>query len=453
MSSAILSTLFRVAWRRRYLILVPLLILLPATVLLALKLPRPYESSALLMLQEASALRARTSGFTYSQEMEGKVKGLRALLMSQYVLSKVVRDELGADASPVEVARQTEELRKQVSLEKVGVNFVKIAVRGKPQEVKERLTTVLARLFEVLLNPAATDTTNAQSFLAGTRVQQVTRLEAQLRTLEKANPGVDQNKLVRLRTERQSLAVRYQTKTSERENAQSELTKRITEILGAVPEGGLPAAITETTSQLETLNKSTTPDRAAIAATEKKLAQLKALMPLDAKIAALSSETGTLLKAAEAKAAEIARFAGVIEQRDALLTKLTAAKQAYNRVLAGLKALNQRGALDILSAPAQVRIVDPPADPIKPLTSALKILVAGALAAILLSLGLAQLAELIDTSIRGAGHLASIAEVPIIARINNRLATNGGPRANDSGTSDDGGGNTTAFPQTARRTG
>ncbi len=418
MNATILATLFRVAWRRRYLLIVPLLILLPATVMLALSLPRLYESAALLMLQESDALQGSRRGITYEKQIAAKIKGIDALLKSQFILSKVVTSIDPELKSPVDVGRAVENLRGRISVEPVGDSFMRIALRGEDRQVlATHLNLLITQLFEVLLNPADGGN-DAKSFLAQSRANEIARLETQLRRLETEAPDLTPATLQTLRANRTADRQTVEAKTLSLETTQRELSQKIAGAIGAETTAPLASLISERARQIAQANEDAggSVDRART-----ELAELRALQPLAERAATLQREIAALEASAQRKANELERLGTLLAEKQRLQSELAQARQNYRRVVSSVRSLGSSGAFDLLKAPALVRVVDPPTDPIQPLTSVLKILLAGTLGAILVSLGLAQAAEQFDTSLRGTDHLEQLTGVPTIARIKQRV--------------------------------
>ena len=63
-------------WRRRYLLIVPVLVMLPLSLAAAFLLPRTFESSTLLLLQESGRLNPLATDSVTPEAMLQKVAGL-----------------------------------------------------------------------------------------------------------------------------------------------------------------------------------------------------------------------------------------------------------------------------------------------------------------------------------------------------------------------------------------
>ena len=79
-----------------------------------------------------------------------------------------------------------------------------------------------------------------------------------------------------------------------------------------------------------------------------------------------------------------------------------------------LSAAGQPADMQLLSAPAQIQIIDRPKDPRQRLDSRLKILVAGIVVAFAMSGAFALLSEQLDNRLRDAAALKTLAGAPVI---------------------------------------
>ena len=80
-----------------------------------------------------------------------------------------------------------------------------------------------------------------------------------------------------------------------------------------------------------------------------------------------------------------------------------------------LTSAGQPADIQLLSAPAQIQIIDTPKDPRQRLNSRLKILIAGIFAAFAMAGAFALLAEQLDNRLRGRNMLRSLTQLPIVA--------------------------------------
>jgi uncharacterized protein involved in exopolysaccharide biosynthesis len=99
---------------------------------------------------------------------------------------------------------------------------------------------------------------------------------------------------------------------------------------------------------------------------------------------------------------------------------IAAAQDKLEATQKRLESIRLGGAVGILRAPELIRIVDPPRDPDFPTRSPIVYLFAALAAGILLGLGLASIAEFLDTSLRDPEEFSEVAGAPLITRIGAR---------------------------------
>jgi uncharacterized protein involved in exopolysaccharide biosynthesis len=161
-------------------------------------------------------------------------------------------------------------------------------------------------------------------------------------------------------------------------------------------------------------------------------AKLKELLPdglpgavdrLNALRAPTGSSTGSAAseRPREQEAAALSRL---IEQYKALQPEFESTRrqvatlqEAYQNNLARAGNLPSTSGINILSAPGRIKIIDSPADPLGATVSRLLYLAAGLFGSIFIGVGLAWLAELLDTTIRYPEQLAATTGVPVLATL------------------------------------
>ncbi|WP_165820425.1 hypothetical protein [Microvirga sp. KLBC 81] len=178
----IIRDLVQGAWRRRLLIVLPILLMLPVSIAAAIILPKAYTARALMQLQEAG----RDNPFSREGDpassvyrVQERFAGLRALFMSESVLAKA----LGAEVDrlpPVEREATIGELRQALSLDLIGGDFIEVKLVGaKPEGLGKRLEAVMASFLEALV-PEQGGATAAQLMVNARRQE----LDALLRIRE-----------------------------------------------------------------------------------------------------------------------------------------------------------------------------------------------------------------------------------------------------------------------------
>ena len=339
--ASLVGRFVQAAWRRRFLLIVPILVMIPISLAAAFMLPRTYVARTLLVTQEGeSSFLGRDAGQPVSASQ--RVAGLEALLKSDQVLLPIVQAENPGD-DLTSARRKVAELRRNLTIALIGTDFLEVELKGSKQEgLGRKLHHILTRLFEVLL------TENAPT---ATQIVLQSSLE-ELRNAERRHAAVE---------------------------------AKLKEIL---PDG-LPKAL----ERLNALQAGSNPP-AGGAASERPGAQ------------------------------EAVALNRMIEQYKALqpefeLTRRQVAtlQETYQNNLARAGNLPSTSGISILNAPGRIKIIDSPADPLGATVSRLLYLAAGLFGSILIGIGLAWLAELLDTRIRYPEQLAATTGLPVLATL------------------------------------
>ena len=165
------------SWRRRYLLLTPVLAMLPLSLAAALVLPRSYETSALLLLQESARNNPFASESVSPEVIQQKVPGLEALLKSEQVLAPAIRSMQAAGLRKPEndLPAAIRNLRRSLSVELIGTDFLAIRLSGpKSQGLGQELSIVLSNFLEALLSGPSG---NAAQIVLTKQQQQILSLE------------------------------------------------------------------------------------------------------------------------------------------------------------------------------------------------------------------------------------------------------------------------------------
>jgi capsular polysaccharide biosynthesis protein len=367
-----LSRVLQAVWRRRFLIMVPLLVLLLASLLAAFLLPRTYTASALVLLQEGrgqSPLAREVPGLPRINE---QVAGLEALLKSDLVLGNAVRTIAGPDtaADPRLLATTARDYREALSLDLVGSDFLAFQLRGnKPDGLGEELRVILSRFFEVLLLDAG-ELTAAELVVARRRVE----LETARTRLEELRQQQGTARAAANGTSPKALAGNSADRKDERgAGADAETTR---------PRQGPPGQTADGRSGV------------GGSAREDNRSHLPAV---EAETQRSTGQTGDLARAVVAAEAELDRAQAEYESAAGRLSSFVQSRPA------------------ILNAPERIRIIDAPTDPLFPNRSRLVVLGYGIAASLLLAAGLAVAAELLDRTIRDPEEFAATSGVPVLA--------------------------------------
>jgi len=201
-TSDAIKYVLEVAWRRRRLIVVPLILVMTFTTLLAYVLPRQYAARALLVMQEQGADNPLIKSQVTNERIRDRAPGLQALLKSDRVLGNAMRDILGdrMPTDPRQIALVLKELDQQLSFEMIGSDFLEFQLKGSnPKGLGKKLEAVTSRFLESMLSPDQ-DTVTATQVLLERRREELATAE---KALERFRSQLDDRTLAAIAAAKQ----------------------------------------------------------------------------------------------------------------------------------------------------------------------------------------------------------------------------------------------------------
>ncbi|NCF30053.1 MAG: chain-length determining protein, partial [Gammaproteobacteria bacterium] len=206
------------AWRRRYLIAVPALLLPILGLAVYLYSPKSYETHTTILIQETEKLNPFLEDLSVSTNLKKRMAALNSLLHSRHVLLDVAvgLGMVAENTSEFERQRIIDNLSRSLTVNLLGSDLVKLTYKSRsPDRIVEIVEAVTERFMENLLAPHRSSIRSSERFLEG-------QLETQREVLEKAEEGLADYKaehgtelpelhasnVVRLRNIRQSIAER-----------------------------------------------------------------------------------------------------------------------------------------------------------------------------------------------------------------------------------------------------
>ncbi len=419
-----IQSVIRGAWRRRVLMLVPLLVVIPASLVLALVWPTKYETRALVLLQEYSGLNADQPAYVRAQEIRDKVKSLEALVTSEFILRRIMQKFAKGDAADGAVTeRDLEEYRRRISLEQVGNQFFVLKLQGPEREgLSRELSAILSALFESLLTSNDTSL-DASSFIARTHQEELQQLEEALAAGQRDTGSISVSGLTAKRQQALGLAQTIERLEGEVSSTRAVLAGDLKKVIPDVtPEPGAAGALVRRLQE-EKEKLTSDPDAKVFQEAERKR-RISALDALRTAASVLANLEGQLAKAGARLStlkAEIQRGDKLLQERVALRERADILRKKFEG--AGAVRRPRGGAADIqlLRAPARIQVIDTPKEPRRPINSRLLILLGGIAAALGLSGAFAVLAEQFDDTVRStemlqaATGLKTISQFPSLA--------------------------------------
>ena len=419
-----LTQFLEIAWRRRVLLLLPLLAAIPLGFAASRLLPQAYTARALLALQETGNDNPLAQTNTPNErDIKDRAPGLQALIKSDRVLANALRDVLGdrMPSDPRAVALAVRDLDSRLSFEMIGNNFLELQLKsGDRRGLGRQLEAITSRFLETLVSPDQ-DALSATQLVLERHRETVTTAEKAL-LLFKTQLG--ERTLAAMDANGEQLKAREASLQSQTADlaAIDEDIARFKSALGgaAAPEnaGRRDAEIRAATAAAEAAETKrgaqALADAQSARARIQQLTQLQALETRGA-IARRDLEQAKAALSAQATAGADARSpAGQLRR---LQKELDDARAEFETYSARFPTAMSSRTLQVLSAPERIRVIDAPKDPEFPTTPRLKIFIATVLAGLAVAVALASGAELFDQHLRHPAEFEAAAGVPVIARL------------------------------------
>ncbi|BBK35921.1 chain-length determining protein [Allostella sp. ATCC 35155] len=467
----VLHCLLAAAWRRRYLIAIPLVLMPPVGLIAGLYAPKTYEARMTVLVQDTTKLNPFLEDIAIKSTVKERMPALEALLHSRHVLEPVVRDMhlLPEKASRAEIERTVGELSGALSVRLIGSELIELRYVSRNREGMDRiLATVGNRFLERVLAPESSSMTASVSFLdsqLSASRRELDAGEARLADFRSANasqlPDLHAGNVARLSQLRQLLS-EQQTAFAGAEAAMAETRSRLVRtnpVVGKIEEqivvvtgelALLRARYTDEHSQVQSALRRLSRleherDRMMAVARELTSGELERMWNMAASSTGRPSEDGMRpllvtqlgeLQSARAKVIglghEIERLRieiadlerkvnshGTVQlQLRELEREVTVKREIYASLLKRAEMARVTGELGRFQRPERVKVIDQPvmpSGPTRPMT--LVFMLAGLAGGIALGLGMAVAAEIADTSVRRVDALHAMLDVPVLARI------------------------------------
>lgn len=473
-TSDTLAYLLQVAWRRRFLAFIPVLLLPPLALVAATLAPQRYEARMTLLVQEPSKLNPILNDIAVNPNLKERMSALIALAHSEVVLGRVLEDlgRVGPSTDPRDKDSMVRSLSAAVNIQLMGSDIIEMRLRAlDPTSPAITLEALSKRFIERVVSPERTAVEDSERFLKGqmeerrvaldraerafadfksanadklpaiynSTVQRLAQLDQQVeqkemelgtadatlqdlrRRLATTNPliGRIEESIVQVSADLASLRSRYTDQHSEVQAAMRKLER-----LEGERQHLLSSARDIESTDLDRLwNLAAGVTQSGDGGTETRTApllvsQLQKLQEAQAKKVGLEKEVEQLKAASVMLQRDIASFGPIEAQQQSLDRAVKTARDNYDTLAKRYEMARVTGALGQFEAPERVKTLEPPANPATKVTPGYFLYVlAGIAAGLALGGALAGAAELLDNRLRRPQDFARVLGVPIIARI------------------------------------
>ncbi|WP_420598209.1 GumC family protein [Neptuniibacter sp.] len=469
-----ISSLLWAAWRRRYLIAVPILLMPFVGLAVGILSPKKYETSTTILFQEASEHNPFLEDLAIATNLRNRMEALNALLHSRHILASVAkqRELVNQEMDEKSKAWVIAELSRSLNAKLVGDNLIKITYRASNRvHMKETLAMVSKRFVERVLAPQRSSIIQSESFLSQELEKRRIGLQSSERALAEYKnryaselPGLHSANVARL-SELQTYRAERRIELEGAKAAQASLALRLSQtnpVVGKIEEAiinvmaeltQLRARYTDQHSQVQNVlaqlqslekernriltqmqelnrggfKKARLEQLWAIATTQETdsnsqhpllISQLERLQQADDHIERLNQEVRSLTKEIEIVESKVNGFGQHERRLNELKRDIQVRQKIYQDLAERYEMARVTRSLGKNEESERVKLIDPPFDPIAPINMPIPIFViAGLIAGIGLGFGLAVIVELLDTSIRRKDTLNRMLNVPVLARV------------------------------------
>ena len=456
------------AWRRRYVIVLPALLMPLLGLLISSISAKHYRAHTSMLIQETAKMNPFLEDLAVSSMLKERLDSLKTLLHSRHILSSVAKEMslYPPNATPTEQDSIIAELSGNLSMMMSGKDLIRIDYRAKkPQGMKEILESVSKHFVEQLLAPERSSMTDSVIFLskhleqrrsaldlseaalAGFKDQNaenmpqlqagsITRLaklrekyaelEAEKAGVEKSLGGLNQQlsktnpvigrleeQIIRYRGDLTLLKARYtdnHSKVQAKQRQLRHLENERRQLLAQTPKLMNPEQLWDIASAATSGDDSNS--RPLLLTQLENLQQGRSrLEHLQEELSVLKSMIGDLAQTSE-------KFGQYEQQRLKLERDLRVKRALYEDLLSRHEMANITGALSIFEQSKRIKVIDRPYTPASAVNlPPLFFVLAGLVGGLLTGISCAILLELAGTAIFRRDVIEQLTGVPLLSRI------------------------------------
>ncbi|WP_341663384.1 chain-length determining protein [Vibrio sp.] len=456
------------AWRQRYVIVLPILLIPFAGYFVGKIAPEKYVSHTSMLIQETAKMNPFLEDLAVSTMLKERLTALRTLLKSRHILRSVAAERGLTDdtMSPQQVDRVIAKLAASLTVTQPGKDFLKIQLTApKPDGMKELLESISEHFIEQMLAPERSSIKDSSEFLTlhiEKRRQALDEAETALANFKNENasvtPEMQNQSLTRLATLKQSLAEK-EAELAGVERSLGSLDQQLSRTNPVV--GKIEDQIIEIRSELSLLRAKYTDSHSAVVGKQRELRRLESeraellaveqpnisseqlwdiasssalsditkiqpllvtqlhnLQVVRGKFESLSEETKSLKKMISDLEQQANKFGDNAKEMFQLQSDVRVKRQLYDELIQRYEMAQLTGSLGIFEQNKRVKIIDLPYTPSAPANLPVIIFIAaGLFAGIGLGCGIATMIELFNTSVRSPNELEALTGAQVIAII------------------------------------
>ncbi|HGZ7337643.1 TPA: GumC family protein [Vibrio parahaemolyticus] len=463
-----ISVLLHGAWRRRYMIVIPMLVLPILGFGVNKLVPTTYVAHTSMLIQETAKMNPFLQDIAVSTMLKDRLSALSTLLKSRHVLYSVAKEQglIDDDMGAKEQEFIIKDLASRLSVQQLGKDFIQIQLRsGKAQGMESMLTSVSNRFIEQLLAPERSSIKDSSHFLTihiNKRREELDKAEHAFaeykNTYSHATPEMQAQSLTRLASLKQTLAEK-----------EAELAG-VTRSLGSLDQqlsktnpviGKIEEQIIEIRSELTLLRAKYTEAHSLVQGKLRELkrleqertvllsskqpelnsnqlwdiasnatvsslgeaqpllvSQLHQLQIMRSRFESLTEETVSLQKMIQELESNAHRFGSTATEINRLARDVAVKREMYDDLVERYEMAQLTGSLGVFEENKRVKIIDAPFTPTIPSNlPSIVFIILGFIGGAGLGVGLATILELADNSVRSRRALEKHLGVPVITTL------------------------------------
>jgi len=460
--------LLSAAWRRRYVIIMPMLILPFVGLAVSKMAPTQYNAHTSMLIQETAKMNPFLEDIAVSAMLKDRLSAIKTLLKSRHVLRSVASELnlINDDMTAKEIERIIQKLSASLTVSQLGKDLLQIKHKAQhPEGMKALLESVSNHFIDQLLAPERSSIKDSSEFLTihiKKRARELDSAEEALAEYKNLNasvtPEMQSQSLNRLAALKQSLAEK-QAELSGVEKSLGSLDQQLSKTNPVV--GRIEEQIINIRSDLTLLRAKYTDNHSAVQAKKRELSRLElereALLQLKqpslnteqlwdiasstnsqelqkvqpllvtqlhslqterSRYESLKEETKSLKRMIDEMEERANRFGDNSKELFRLQRNVNIKRQLYDELMERYEMAQLTGSLGVFEQSKRVKIIDLPFTPSTPSNfPTVVFVIAGFVAGIFLGAGLAILLELFDTTVRLRHDLELLTNAPVLTSL------------------------------------
>ncbi|MGV2986972.1 GumC family protein [Vibrio sp. E150_011] len=463
-----LLIIFSAAWRRRYAIVIPILLMPIIAFAISGVAPLKYKAHTSMLIQETAKMNPFLEDLAVSTMLKDRITALKTLLNSRHVLRSVAFDLglINDNMRPDDIERIISKIAVSLKVTQLSKDFIKIEhTADRPDGMEALLESVSVHFIEELLAPERSSIRDSSEFLAihiDKRKKELNEAELALadyyNRFSSSTPEMQNENLSRLASLRQTLAEK-EAELSGVEKSLGTLDQQLSKTNPIV--GRIEEQIIETRSALTLLKAKYTSNHSAVQAKNRELqrleqertlllnseqssldseqlwgiasassgndrtnlqplliTQLHSLQLVRGKYESLKQETASLTTMIDDLTSTSQTYGSNAKQLLELTRDVGLKRQLYDELVQRYEMAQLTGSLSVFEQNKRVKIIDRPFTPSVPTNlPTFFFILAGIIGGIALGVGTAILLELFDTTIRTKQQLKQVSGLSIVTAI------------------------------------